>query len=247
MKLTNEQVNQLLTIDLKHGGHKSFEQGTCAMEAVAYVTGEPFSDHPKCVCPVIAAFLRSWNDALGDEPRNRLIRPLLPLVVGTRGSRDLETRRANRICDWLIQVYTPAFLRLVPSLEDDAIALASCSGWQDENKPWKTAKDNAAAAWTAARNAARDAARNAARDAAGVAAGVAARAAARAAAGAAAWDAAGAAARAAAGAAARDAARDAAWDAARDAARVALEPTVTRLQASTIDLIKELCAMEDAQ
>ena len=223
MKLTNEQVNQLLTIDLKHGGHGSFEHGTCAMEAVAYVTGEPFSDHPKCVCPVIAAFLRSWNDALGDEPRNRLIRPLLPLVVGTRGSRDLETRRANRICDWLIQVYTPAFLRLVPSLEDDAIALASCSGWQDENKPWKTAKDNAVAATVAARVAAWYAAWDAARDAARVAA----------------TD--------AAGVAARDAAGVAAGAAAGVAAGVALEPTVTRLQASVVELIEELCAMEDAQ
>ena len=231
MKLTNEQVNQLLTIDLKHGGHGSFEHGTCAMEAVAYVTGEPFSDHPKCVCPVIAAFLRSWNDALGDEPRNRLIRPLLPLVVGTRGSRDLETQRANRICDWLIQVYTPAFLRLVPSLEDDAIARAICSGWQDENKPWNTAKDNAAAAMNAAGNAARTAAMNAAWTAARTAAGNAA------------MNAAG----NAAGTAARGAAWAAAWDAAGAAARDVLEPIVARLQASTIDLIKELCAMEDAQ
>ncbi len=48
------------------------------MEAAAFIAGEPWSDHPACVCPVIAAFMRSWNDGLSDKDRNRLLLPLIP-------------------------------------------------------------------------------------------------------------------------------------------------------------------------
>src|SRR5688500_16148045 len=61
MTLTLEEIT------LSAGAHKSPEQGMCLLEAVAYVAGEPFSDHPKCVSPVIAAFGRRWNDDLDDE------------------------------------------------------------------------------------------------------------------------------------------------------------------------------------
>jgi hypothetical protein len=117
-----------------------------------------------------------------------------------------------------------------------------------------------AAAWDAAGDAAGDAAWAAAGDAARAAAGDAARAAAGAAAGDAAWDAARDAAwaaardaaRAAAGDAARDAAwaaagaaaRDAAWAAAGDAAREKLRPTVEVLQASALELLDAMIAVD---
>jgi hypothetical protein len=44
----------------------------CAMEAVAFVAGEPWSDHPECACPVLSTFMRAWNDALPDRDRTRL-------------------------------------------------------------------------------------------------------------------------------------------------------------------------------
>lgn len=44
------------TVTLAHGKHGSPEGGLCLLEAVAYVAGEPHSDHPACVSPVIAAF-----------------------------------------------------------------------------------------------------------------------------------------------------------------------------------------------
>ena len=52
------------TIHLAVGAHASPDDGMCLLEAVAYVVGEPFSDHPECVSTVIAAFGRSWNDCL---------------------------------------------------------------------------------------------------------------------------------------------------------------------------------------
>ena len=43
------------------------------MELASMLTGEPFSDHPSSVCPVIAARLRACNDRLADEERQRLV------------------------------------------------------------------------------------------------------------------------------------------------------------------------------
>ena len=45
-------------LTLKAGQHSTFDDGACLLEAVSYIAGEPFSDHPKCVCPVLATFGR---------------------------------------------------------------------------------------------------------------------------------------------------------------------------------------------
>lgn len=42
-----------------HAGRHSPGDEMCVMEAVAYIAGEPWSDHPECACPVIATFLRT--------------------------------------------------------------------------------------------------------------------------------------------------------------------------------------------
>ena len=68
-----------------HGAHQPNGM-MCAMEAVAFVAGELWSDHPECACPVIGAFMRAWNDGLADDvERTTLLRPLVPKLVGTRG------------------------------------------------------------------------------------------------------------------------------------------------------------------
>ncbi|MGE0289090.1 MAG: hypothetical protein AB7I42_22810 [Bradyrhizobium sp.] len=201
------------------------------MELVAWLAGEPHTDHPACVSPVIAGFVRTWNDALPDADRTRILRPLLPALIGTATTDADERARARLATDWLIRTFTPAWLDAA-HLTEDAAALRSLPevatvadiiGAQpvlDRTRRSAAAARAAAwdAAWAAARAAAWDAARAAAwaaaRAAAGAAAWDAARAAAWAAARAAAWDAAG----DAAGAAAWDAARAAAWAAARAAA-----------------------------
>ena len=35
-------------IELKSGSHHARDHGVCVMEAVAWVAGEPHSDHPLC-------------------------------------------------------------------------------------------------------------------------------------------------------------------------------------------------------
>ncbi len=74
-------------IVLKASSHHTREAGVCSMEAVAWLAGEPHSDRPACACPVIGAFMIAWNDALpDDETRTRLLKPLLPLLVGSRAA-----------------------------------------------------------------------------------------------------------------------------------------------------------------
>ena len=238
------------TLHLESGSHATRADGVCALEAVAWLAGEPHSDHPVCVSPVLGAFLRQWNDDLDDAGRQRL-KPYLPRVIGTAGNAEADERRAWMATDWLVRVHTPAWmdlagcaehataLRALPRLDSPATASA-------EQPTINAARDAASAA--------RAAARAAAGAAAGAAAWDAARAAAGAAAGAAARDAAGDAARAAAGDAAGDAAGAAAWAAAGDAAGAAagaaawdaatkkLESTTKSLQESAFDLLDRMIA-----
>jgi hypothetical protein len=226
------------TVHLAAGGHHAREDGVCLLEAAAWFAGREHTANPPCVSPVLTVFGQRLNDVLPDDRRQQL-RPLIPRLVGTTGDGRDEVRGLMAL-DWLVRVYTPAWLRLVPALVSDADALAGI-GPVDS-------LEAAAAVGDMVREVASRAA------AAGAAAGVAA----GAAAGVAAWVAAGVAAGAAAGAAwvaAGDAwvaagaawvAAGAAWVAAGAAwvagvaagvaAGARLQPTVEELQQSAVDL-----------
>jgi hypothetical protein len=251
IQIDHDRLKEVEAIALAHGSHDDFSKGACIMEAVAYIAREPWSDHPECVCPVIAAFCRLWNDALPDDERNALLKPLIPRLVGTRATKEIEERRGLMAADWLVRVNTPAWLRLAGlTTHADALAalpeITSLAQVPSIRGAIQAARQDAAAAGAAAW------------DAAGAAAWDAAWAAARSAAGAAAWDAAGAAARDAAWAAARDAAGaaawaaagaaawDAAWDAARAAADKKLAPVKAELQQSALALINRMIEVDAA-
>jgi hypothetical protein len=271
--IIEERLRILPSIKLESGAHGAFEKGACAMELASWLAGEKYNDHPECVCPVIGAFMRGWNDSLPDDERTALLLPLIPKTIGTRGSEKLAERRALMAADWLVRVNTPAWLRLA-GLDTHADALSALPEITDMAQvpsirgPIEAARKDADAAWAAAR-AARDAARaaawaaawdaawdaawgaarhaamDAARDAAWGAARHAAMDAARDAARAAAWDAAWAAARHAARAAAWDAAMDAARHAAMAAASQKLAATKAELQQSAVALIERMCALTE--
>lgn len=166
-------------IHLSRGWHMSAEDGLCVMEAVAFVAGEPFSDHPVCASHVISCFVRDWNDALPDDERDRLLLPLVPRLIGTRGSHSLEDRRALMAGDWLLRVCVPAWLRLAGlNGRGDAFAelpeITCMEQVLSLSTQIEAARDDAVAAEAASRHAAQRAARYAARDAAGPAAAAAA-------------------------------------------------------------------------
>jgi len=213
------------TVTLLSGAHKANDDGKwCALELIAYMANEPWSDHPECVCPVLASFVRAWNDGLPDDERNAILKPFLPRLIGTRGNEALAEKRSMMAADWLVRTHTPAWLRLAGlTSQADALSelpeITSMTQVPSIEGPIEAARNGAAAARAAAGTAAWAAARAAARAAAGDAAWAAARDAA--------WDAARAAAatayvvRDAVGDAAWDAAATRAWLAARDAARAA--------------------------
>ena len=95
---------------LSRGSHATADEGRCAMEWVSYLAGEPHSDSPRCVSPVLMKFCIRLNDALGDERRQRL-RPYLARTIGTRED-GLDEHRAWLCVDWLVRVYAPAWLSL---------------------------------------------------------------------------------------------------------------------------------------
>ena len=95
----------------------------CAMQEVrAWLDLDAASDEvPACVCPVIGRMVIGLNDA---APATRAsLRSRLPAIIGTRGSDALSRARAYLALDWLIRVYTPAWLDRVPSLVPHAAAI----------------------------------------------------------------------------------------------------------------------------
>ena len=155
------------------GGHDATvvptgDRDLCIMEAVAYVAGEPWSDEPSCASPTVAAFLRSWNDGLPDVDRDRLLPAdvWVPRLVGSRGTPEIEERRAYLALDWQIRTYTSAWLDLVPGLRPHAAALRALPGIVD-----LATAGRAGQIVRSARAAALDAAGDAALDAAWAAAG----------------------------------------------------------------------------
>lgn len=75
------------------------------------LAAEPFSDEPQCVCPVIAEFLRTYNDQVDDARRQDLY-GYASLVVDTRGRVRDERRRANLCLDWWLAASSPRRLQL---------------------------------------------------------------------------------------------------------------------------------------
>jgi len=70
------------------------------------LAAEPFSDEPSCVCPVIAEFLRTYNDHVDDERRQDLY-AFAALAVGTRETPAVERRRANLCLEWWLEQSAP--------------------------------------------------------------------------------------------------------------------------------------------
>jgi hypothetical protein len=87
------------TIKLGKGKHASPDDGACVMELASMLAGEPFSDHPAAVCPVVGSFLRAYNDSIDDERRQDLY-AYASQVVGSRSAISVQRARSDRLADW---------------------------------------------------------------------------------------------------------------------------------------------------
>jgi hypothetical protein len=119
--LIPERAARIDSLILKSGGHRPPTDGdiqACIMEAVAWVAGEPWSDHPQCASPTIAAFMRRWNDDLGDTDRQAL-KPYITRLVGSKGTKAQEDQRGWMAADWMVHFHLPLWLRAA-GLDDQA-------------------------------------------------------------------------------------------------------------------------------
>jgi hypothetical protein len=114
------------TVRLGRGKHWSPEHGVCVMELASMIAAEPFSDRPACVCPVIAAVLRAYNDTVRAEARQDLY-GCASEAVGTRASEAVQRARLDyclrvveelaperrRSLRWRLLTHSPARIREV--------------------------------------------------------------------------------------------------------------------------------------
>lgn len=115
--------HQVLDLDLLHlerGGHETPDDGLCLLEAAAFVAGEPHTDHPASVSPVLGRVGRELNDKIGED-RRQALKPLIPLLPGTAGD-GLDPQRSYLGLDWLVRTHTPTWLD-VAGLTVDAATL----------------------------------------------------------------------------------------------------------------------------
>ncbi|HEY4792359.1 MAG TPA: hypothetical protein VIJ05_13715, partial [Actinomycetes bacterium] len=81
--LHHDDQPELLPI-LSRGKHRNPRKGACFMEFASLLAGEPWSDHPACTHPLLAAVARHVNDYTSDAGRARLAE-LIPSVIGLTG------------------------------------------------------------------------------------------------------------------------------------------------------------------
>jgi hypothetical protein len=99
MRRHASQAASLGPVRLEAGGHSSPSDGVCVVELASLLAGEGFSDHPRCVCEVLAAFLRGWNDRSSHADRQLLL-PYASRVIGTRGDRETTRTRRDACLAW---------------------------------------------------------------------------------------------------------------------------------------------------
>jgi hypothetical protein len=88
------------TVRLRRGKHDGPEKGVCVMELASMLAGERFTDRPISVCPIIAGFLRAYNDAIDDQRRQDLY-PIAAAVVGTATTdQTVIAERVHLIAEW---------------------------------------------------------------------------------------------------------------------------------------------------
>lgn len=100
----------LATLELGHGSHHDRRDGVCFKEAVSWAAGEPHSDHPDCVSPVLNRFGIALNDRLSHEHR-QLLKSFVFEEIGTAGD-GLDDQRRALLRQWVTQKALPEWLEL---------------------------------------------------------------------------------------------------------------------------------------
>ena len=102
------------TARLARGSHDGPDRGICAMELVSMLAGAPFGDRCAGVCPVLAAFVRGYNDNIDTRRRQDLI-GLAPELLDTDAGAAVARIRAERCFALAAAAHATSPLRLLPA------------------------------------------------------------------------------------------------------------------------------------
>ena len=165
-RLVVDRAHWLDELTLGSGAHHDATPGQwCLMEATAYLAGEPWSDHPACVSPVLGAYGRGLNDSWDDVQRQKLV-PFIPRLLGTADDGQDEARSYLAL-DWLLRTYTPAWLDLAGHMAEAAALrehrrIVDMAAVRSIEPAAQAAQAARSAAWSSAESAASSAAWSAA-------------------------------------------------------------------------------------
>ncbi len=101
---------------LKTGSH-SPGRDFCAMEFIAKVAGEPWTDKPVCVNTALGAYCRRLNDGRWPDDATRT-EVMLPLLAAVFGTRDLKID-VRRIASETIKLLIPVAIEAAASVQKD--------------------------------------------------------------------------------------------------------------------------------
>lgn len=139
---TRVRVLDLDTVWLQPGMHGAPGPGShvpfmCLMEAISYIAGEPWSDRPRCVSPLLVGYGRMVNDLTDPHTRQKL-KALIPSLLGTGRDRHQaqtdDSERTFLLASSMMRRWLPDFLerkahfkleqkvRLLPAVVDDRSA-----------------------------------------------------------------------------------------------------------------------------
>jgi len=91
-------------VRLGPGRHPRPGKVVCVMELASMLAGERFGDRPACVCPVIGAILRAYNDNV-DECRRQDLYRFAADAVDTRRDYRAQRLRADAALGWAVGRY----------------------------------------------------------------------------------------------------------------------------------------------
>lgn len=104
-----------------HPGQHTAESGQlCLLEAAAVLAGEPLTDHPRCVSPIVCTVGIRLND-LGTHRQRQTLTRFLPNLVGTAGDGKEDSRRWVAL-DFSLRTVWPRWVNRL-GMREEAAAL----------------------------------------------------------------------------------------------------------------------------
>jgi len=153
--ITEEFVRKLVaTVDvgLSRGVGDPIPGQMCVEAAISYALGEPHSDRPSCVDPVVRAAQIQLNDGLWSSSiaRARGMRAVAIAQLGSKGTID-PVKFASLLSEYVIREIVPIALRSAATLcPDHAAPLGEAAVRCEREGTFSAARSAESAAWSAA-------------------------------------------------------------------------------------------------